>query len=72
MGELREWLPIDTAPKDGTVIIISESASWPAAAKWLVINGDDFFWEGWAYCDDLLMDYAPSPEFWIPMPVNTR
>ena len=61
-----EWQPIETAPKDGSVIIIYEPNSWPSCAKWLVINQDDYYWEGWAYCDDALADYTPEPTHWVP------
>lgn len=64
------WLPIDTASKDGRVILVNDTnenaAPW-AAAKWL--PGDQ--WSGWVYDDELMNDCqpgGPNPTLWLDVP----
>lgn len=61
------WSPIETAPKDGSVILVDDnaggSAPW-AAAKWLA--GEE--WSGWIYEDDVMNDnqpLGPNPTRWL-------
>jgi hypothetical protein len=68
-GEVMIWQPIDTAPKDGSVICTDDSSgltNW-CASKWLA--GEE--WSGWIYDDELLLDNnpcGPCPSFWIHIP----
>lgn len=61
------WSPIETAPKDGSVILVDDnaggSAPW-AAAKFLA--GEE--WSGWIYEDDVMNDnqpLGPNPTRWL-------
>lgn len=66
-----KWLPINTAPKDGRVILVNctrgyGSAPW-AAARWL--PGAE--WSGWIYDDEQLQDsepLGPEPTHWLDVP----
>lgn len=64
------WQPIDTASKNGRVILVNdtnESAAPWAAAKWLA--GDE--WSGWVYDDELMNDSqpgGPNPTLWFDIP----
>lgn len=66
------WQPIETASKDGTVILVNDMnelacpAPW-VAAKWL----ENEHWSGWVYEDELLNDSIPNgpqPTFWFDLP----
>jgi|14_taG_2_1085336.scaffolds.fasta_scaffold03928_6 hypothetical protein len=64
----NEWQPIETAPKDGSVILTSEGT-----ARWL----DDEFHAFWVACDSQGCPYScieegyyhlDNPCVWIPLP----
>lgn len=64
------WMSIETASKDGRVILVNDTnpdaAPW-AAAKWLSMPE----WSGWVYDDDLLNDSMPGgpmPTLWFDVP----
>lgn len=60
------WLDIDTAPLDGTyVLIFCENATIPAVAHYIEIDGET----GWAECSD---EQIPiwTPLKWQPLPDN--
>jgi hypothetical protein len=69
---MSEWRPIETAPKDGAMILLA-SADWVDTGCWRKeLNGaDDEGWtcfqiESWAY-----EEYAyciPDPTHWMPLP----
>jgi hypothetical protein len=66
----RQWQPIDTAPKDGTVVILADVHSvW--TGFWH--NGKDNYWgfEGWYEEDQRanILTAKPSPATdWMPLP----
>ena len=45
----REWQPIETAPKDGVTILITDGRSVAAGCWAPQLHGDDF---AWAFVDD--------------------
>jgi len=67
-----EWQPRETAPKDGTTILVWEPNALPnvVAALWH-LEPDDEEYEGWVYADETMSDIVPDgPEFthWMPLP----
>lgn len=66
-----KWLPIDTASKDGSIVLVNDTTSgytpsW-VAAGWL--SGDE--WSGWTYDNMDMADnnpLGPCPTHWIPIP----
>lgn len=54
------WNPIETAPKDGTSILLCNHTFTPD-------NMAVAFWEGraWEYCDE---DFYHCPSHWMPLP----
>jgi len=66
------WNPIETAPKDGTIILIS-SGKYVEAAYWSrhprATGGDDEF--PWVTLDETNVingRTAESPDHWMPLP----
>jgi hypothetical protein len=53
------WLPIETAPKDGTHIIIAEES-----------NKGFWFQEDWWIDDETEWQYATDPIGWMPLPAT--
>lgn len=67
------WKTIDTAPKDGTIILAwCVGMAWPEAVMWIAYTDDDDQDEDgfWAYADDLLNEVSggADPEYWQPLP----
>ena len=65
-----EWQPIETAPKDGAMILVNDTTfgltPWVAASYYA---GDD--WSGWMYDDATTQDcnpLGPNPTHWLPVP----
>lgn len=56
---MSEWQPIETAPKDGTEILVFDDGAY-IVTPW--IEGDDQ--SGW--WDNGFMD--PPPTHWMPLP----
>ena len=63
---MRDWQPIETAPTDGTSVLIWDSwrkgmgvAEW-AAQKWR--------WSGPAECDEHSGNGPIEPTHWMPLP----
>jgi hypothetical protein len=62
------WQDIETAPKDGTLILAFDPDDVPqqVVVKWHA----DGHWEGWLYADDVLCDVMPegaAPTHWMPL-----
>lgn len=63
------WLSIDSAPRDGSPVLVNDTASgsgWTVAA-WRSRPE----WSGWYYADDLLQDNCPTgpdPTHFLPLP----
>lgn len=80
---MNDWLPIETAPKDGTDIIVGfDSASvWVVHVAWwrsrdedIGISADDEGW--WSYTvgsvSQDMLDGFQTPTHWIPLPKVPR
>ena len=66
-----DWLPIESAPKDGTHLWLFSPDDHPVSGYWLVTSGDDFHWEGWMFSDEILSEVKPdglTPTHWRPLP----
>jgi Lar family restriction alleviation protein len=62
---VREWQPIETAPKDGTEVWAFNGEQ----ARMLWSEGQE--WALWVWADQLLADADPEPEqptHWMPLP----
>ena len=60
-----DWQPIETAPKDGTVVLLAGCRK-PVAAAWLEDEIDY-----WHVDDNKLGPFAlggPAPTHWMPLP----
>jgi len=56
---MTEWLPIDTAPRDGTEILASDYD-----AIEIVAWGERQAWQGWSDREGRIM----FPSWWQPLP----
>ena len=64
MIERTEWQPIDTAPKDGTEIVVMDGVGGIHGAIWTQWKGrDDWF----TYTN---YGWLPSASYWIPKPTK--
>ncbi len=57
---MTEWQPIETAPKDGTIIIIPDAVWGVIATKWMNHNGINAWWTRGRY--------LRHPLYWMPLP----
>jgi hypothetical protein len=58
---MSEWKPIETAPKDGTWILIAAKDLHPCDAQW----AKDENQEGWV---DIGGFFSTQPTHWQPLP----
>lgn len=66
-----EWKPIETAPRDATVVLLWTDDGFPVAGGYAKYDDPDFQWEGWIYADPLLSEADPEgplPTHWMPLP----
>jgi hypothetical protein len=59
-----QWLPIATAPRDGSYIAIKlKERHWydgPSVVRW---DGEDWHLdEGWGYTEDQIVGWSPLPQ----------
>lgn len=71
---MNEWQPIETAPKDGTPILVVCVGNHPDTGKpfvptvatwdrrWITCEGCDYDCEEW--------DTSFDPDFWMPLPAT--
>jgi hypothetical protein len=68
------WQPIETAPKDGSIILAwCSDAGWPEAVKWWFYHpehGEELVEGYWGYAEEILNDVTggADPGFWMPLP----
>jgi len=70
---MADWQPIETAPKDGTEVLLwGPYCGCPATAQW---TGKAWaaYWDGWRvveYMSDFGTDYREfdMPTHWMPLP----
>ena len=55
-----QWQPIETAPKDGTVVLLGRADYYPKSGYWVEHEFQD--WWGWD------RDRACPPTHWMPLP----
>lgn len=75
-GDERGWRPMDSAPKDGTRVLLYDPAFEPAefvgSFCWTDLpKSDPDYWEGWQFAEELLINHCddePAPIRWIPIP----
>lgn len=66
-----EWLPIETAPKDGTYILVgSRRGSWVAKYKPVFTSGyrPSNPWASMMLNHDHIGEQWPNPTHWMPLP----
>ena len=62
---MSEWQPIETAPRDGTrVMLIDTFDQWHYIGRWNADLGDQGFWED-------MSEYA-LPTHWMPLPAAPK
>lgn len=58
-AQLPQWQPIETAPKDGTMVLIAwAGGGYPRTSRWLHNS------QGWAVATTQTLD----PTHWMPLP----
>jgi hypothetical protein len=62
------WQPIETAPKDGTPILITRPTEWQCEEGWHVVRWDDDWWQVHDGKFDCPLR-GPDPTHWMPLPV---
>jgi hypothetical protein len=64
------WLPIESAPRDGTHIILGFAGSHSEEGYWMGDKSRNYWKKtGWyATDDDVLCERPKSPTHWMPLP----
>ena len=55
------WQPIETAPRDGTRVLLYENGHYYAGET----EGDDGYWS--SFCGQYVVT-TPDPTHWMPLP----
>lgn len=77
-----EWIDIDSAPKDGTQVLLLIAPKWVAAGAWIPGEGGDIRWP-WKFVDfthdgEPFFNGAPhgdqsgGPTHWMPFPAPPK
>lgn len=65
------WQPIETAPKDGTHILLFCPNDEPQIVVGYWLHDGSEIWDGWAFADEALSDIepdGPNPTHWKEKP----
>jgi hypothetical protein len=68
LAALMEWQPIETAPKDGTTVIVCRRAG---KSRWRMWHPDEVWSDTWGRIrdDEYNWQFAmEDPTHWIPLP----
>lgn len=70
---MTDWQPIETAPKDGKIIVWLADEGFPVIATWRVLDkGTDDQWEGfWIWEMDYGDDFHDLTH-WMPLPPSPQ
>ena len=66
---VQGWQPIESAPKDGTAIIVTRPTIFESEDGWHVVRWDDGWWQ--VHCgkfDNPLR--GDDPTHWMPLPAS--
>ena len=65
-----EWQPIDTAPRDGTRILLAWAGSEVTEGYWMGDSSRNYWGVvGWFSIDEDVLTSRPSrPSHWMPLP----
>ena len=58
--QVDQWLPIESAPKDGTPILLRSKKGRVADGLWVTVSGPKGYW-AWAYVNVEPAHYMPLP-----------
>ena len=63
---MNEWQPIETAPRDGTEILLFDADTDPT----IYVGGYDYDGRYWFYSELLAQDVVgeATPTHWMPLP----
>lgn len=64
---MSKWQPIETAPRDGTIVLLANSASWVGTGYYHFEDNRGWFMAGthWTdYCDGSIT----GTTHWMPLP----
>jgi hypothetical protein len=67
VSALREWQPIATAPKDGSMVLLYPSGCWTEDEDCGEVGFWDTDFNEWGRAGDVAEDYD-GPTHWMPLP----